>query len=256
VFSRTLLFIFSFFFSVVSLAAFEVPPLTGPVVDLAGIISSQAEFRLNDAARYLNDNGGSQIQILTVPTLDGLPIEAASIQVTDKWKLGNAKTDRGVLLLISRDEHKVRIEVGQGNEGNLTDVQSKRIIEEIILPYFRQQDYDEGILLGVQAIVSATDPKIDLSPFLKGSQRPVRELPDRFPINFWFIVLLIIFLFLRGLFGGGGRGRGLRRGSGIYYGGLGGWGGGFGGGGGFSGGGGSWGGGGGGFSGGGASGSW
>ena len=237
-----------------ALAEFTVPALTGPVVDNANILSPSAKSELEAAARYLNNNGGSQIQVLTVPSLEGLSIEQASIQVTDKWKLGTAKDDRGVLLMISRDDRKVRIEVGQGNEGLLTDAHSKRIIDNGIVPYFKKGDYDSGVLLGFVSIASVTDPEIDLRSAMQGRSFAPQSR-QRIPFNMWFIIIFIIFLLLRGMFGGGGGGRRLRRRSGIYYGG------GFGGGsswggGGFGGGGGSWGGGGGGFSGGGASGSW
>ncbi|MCM2281044.1 MAG: TPM domain-containing protein [Bdellovibrionaceae bacterium] len=241
--------------AVVARAAFEVPQLTGPVVDNADLLSSRAERTLESALRHLLARGGSQIQVLTVPTLAGVPIEQASIQVTDAWRLGGAKSDRGVLLMISREDRRMRIEVGQGNEGALTDAQSKRIIAESITPLFRSGDFEGGILVGVFEIARATDPEIDLKPYLEGTgRRPQGGARPRLPLNGWIILVIFIWFVISQIARGGG-GRGLRRRSGIYYGGgsRGGWGGG----GGWSGGGGGgWSGGGGGFSGGGASGSW
>lgn len=228
-------------------AAFQVPPLTGPVVDRGQILSSSAEKSLDAAIRHLRQSGGSQLQILTVPSLEGMTIEQAAIQVVETWKLGDAKDDRGVLLMISRDDRRMRIEVGQGNEGALTDVQSKRIIADSITPLFRAGDYDSGVLVGVYQIARTTDPEIDIAPYLEGAARTGAAARPRVPLNGWIIVLILIWFVLTKLLRGGGRGgRGLRSRRGIYYGYGGGW----------SGGGGGWRGGGGGFSGGGASGGW
>ena len=247
-----------FTFAVLSAHAqdtFEVPALTGPVVDAAGVIDGSREQAIATALRAIHDAGGSQINVLTVRSLGGLPIEQASIQVVDKWKLGGRKTDNGVLLLVAAEDRKLRIEVGQGREGVLTDADSKRIIEESIVPLFKAGDMGGGILVGVYQIAKKTDPTIDITPYLEG--QAVRRVSERGHSRLgpgFIIFLVILFLFFR-MIGGGRRRRG------FYGGGFGGggWGGGGFGGGGFGGGGGgggSWGGGGGGFSGGGASGGW
>ena len=232
---------------------FEVPPLTGPVVDAAGAIDASREQAISNALRAIHQAGGSQINVLTVRSLHGLPIEQASIQVVDQWKLGGRKTDNGVLLMVAAEDRKLRIEVGQGLEGVLTDADSKRIIEESIVPLFRSGDMGGGILVGVYQIAKKTDPTIDITPYLEG--QAVRRVSERGHSRLgpgFIIFLIIVFLFFR-MIGGGRRRRG------FYGGGFGGggWGGGGFGGGGFGGGGGGgWGGGGGGFSGGGASGGW
>jgi len=256
---RTGFFLFSVMVAAsLAWAKFEVPALTGPVVDRANLLSAATEQQLERAIRDLNGSGGSQITVLTIPSLEGLSIEQAAIQVADVWKLGTAKDDRGVLLLIARDERRVRIEVGQGNEGSLTDVQSKRIISNVMTPLFRAGDFDSGVLLGVVQIAQATDPGIDLSAYLEGSglDRRSRKVTQGGTSLGRLIVIVIFFIFIIvQIFSGGGGGHGrLRRRNGLYYGGS--WGGGgfsYGGSGGFGGG---WSGGGGGFSGGGASGSW
>jgi uncharacterized protein len=227
-------------------ADFTVPPLSGPVVDQAGVLSAQAVDSLERALRALHDQGGSQINVLTVPSLEGLEIEQASIKVVDAWKLGGRKVDNGVLFFIAPKERKMRIEVGQGLEGQLTDVDSKRIIEDAVKPLYRSGDYSSGTIVGVYQIARKTDPNVDLTPYLEGSVRRTKQTGSSgLPIRPIFIFLFLI-LFL--LFGRGGRRR--FGGGGMFYGGGGGWGGGSGGGGS------SWGGGGGGFSGGGASGDW
>lgn len=238
--------------------SFQVPPLTGPVVDQAHLLTAEAKQRLNHTLQRLWDAGGSQLAVLTVPELKGLEIEEVSIQVVDQWKLGEAEQDNGVLLLISQKERKIRIEVGQGLEGSLTDAHSKRIIREILVPLFKEGQVSEGVLLGVHAILSRTDPQFKISKdFLpkthwKTKRNRFRKKGGIFEILSTLGVILF-FVFLQLIFGG--RRRGMRRsgstvllGSGLGSGGRGGFGGGFGGGG--------FGGGGGGFSGGGASGSW
>lgn len=232
-------------------AEFQVPELTGPVVDQAHILDRGTEQKIEAALRYLHEQGGSQITVLTVPSLEGLPIEQASIKVTDAWKLGTAKGDNGVLLLVAPKERSVRIEVGQGLEGVLTDADSKEIVSDSIIPLFRAGDFPSGVLVGVYQIARKTDPNVDLTPYLEGA---VQKAPrgGHSPLRGWVLFIFFILFILFSLLGGGGGGRRRFRRGGFYYGG-----GGWGGGGGFGGsGGGGWSGGGGGFSGGGASGNW
>ena len=231
-------------------ASAPVPPLQAPVTDLADLVEERTEARLNTALRALRDSGGSQVAVLTVPTLDGEPIESWSMKVVEAWKLGTAKDDRGVLFLIARDDRRMRIEVGQGNEGDLTDVQSKRILDRIVAAEFKAGNWDRGIVLGTAAIVAITDPNFDFASRL---QMPAaRKRSSGRQASTAEVVIFLIALFVMMIFGRGGP-RGRRRaavlgGLGGY--GAGGWGGsrgGFGGG---------FGGGGGGFSGGGASSGW
>jgi uncharacterized protein len=233
-------------------AAFEVPPLTGPVVDNAGMIDSDSAAMLDSALRRIRESGGPQINVLTVPSLGDEPIESASIKVTDAWKLGGSKKDDGVLLLVALQERKIRIEVGQGFEGDLTDLDSKRIIEDVMKPYFRAGRASDGIVVGVRAIVSKVAPDA-LKAFGDEPQNVQRESRrERKGIPLPLIIIIIVFLLIFGRRGGGRGGGGFLTGLALgSLSGRGGWGGGGG-----SSGGGSWGGGGGGFSGGGASGSW
>ncbi len=237
--------------SVLAFAEFKVPPMTGPVVDTAGVIDPATSQALDRALRALHDHGGSQIAVLTVASLGGLPLEAASIAVTDQWKLGNHKVDRGVLLMVAVAEKKIRIEAGYGNEGLLTDADSKQIIDDAMSPLFRKGDMSGGILVGVFKIAQKTDPGFDLAPYLQArsvSSGDTESQGSGFGRIGMIFIFILIFLFLS---------RGRRGGSGLLY--AIGWGllsggGGLGGGGGDRGG--SWSGGGGGFGGGGASGGW
>ncbi len=236
-----------------------VPRLTGPVVDPAGAVDARWEQRLGDlsrAARAQNGGKGPQLQYLVVSTLDGEPIESFSMRVAEAWKLGTKGQDDGVLLVVAVKDRKVRIAVGGGLEGGLTDAQSGRIIRSAIVPAFRENRYGEGLYAAGQQVLGA------LGALPQGmSQAPRRQAAQKqvdIPIlggllGFLLgmgapalVLLVIAFVVIRAIAGFGGRGP---RGP---------WGGGGFGGGGFSGGGGggSWSGGGGGFSGGGASGSW
>lgn len=242
------------FVSCVAMAQqFKVPALTAPVMDEANIIDARTEEALNNAIRDLHDSGGSQINVLTVDTLNGVPIEQASIQVTDQWKLGTKKADNGVLFLIAMQDRKMRIEVGQGLEGVLPDAIANRIIQDRVAPYMREGKTSEAVLMGVASIIENSDPQFDIRSHL-GIQRRASRVSDNGDGGLgWVIIIFFLFVIigrpLLGLLFLGSRGG---RGGGGFYGGGGGWGGGgFGGGGG-----GSWGGGGGGFSGGGASGGW
>jgi uncharacterized protein len=228
-------------------SARDVPRLAGPVVDEAGVLSRADIGRLDAlarAARDLDGRRGVQLQYLLVRGLEGEPIEDFSIRVAEAWKLGDATRDDGVLLVVAVDDRKVRIEVGNGVEGQLTDAQASRIIRNVVVPAFRAGRYGDGLYeAGVQVLAALGSLPSGVAS--RAAARPARE-GGRFGGLFMaglivlFIVLRIAFgisPFRRSRWGGGG------------------WGGGGFGGGGFGGGGG-WSGGGGGFSGGGASGRW
>ncbi len=232
-----------------------VPELTGPVVDRAGLLSGAEARRLEQLARAARAGGGEggaavQLQYLIVPSLEGDAIEDFSIRVAEAWKLGGAAKDDGVLVVVSRDDRKVRIEVGGGLEGQLTDAQAARIIRGAIAPAFRERRYGDGLYDAGLQILSATG-SLPPEAARRHAARPSHG--SRFG-GLGVLAIFILFLLLRGAFFGftPRRRRGLWGGGGPFIGGGGWGGGGFGGGGG----GGSWGGGGGGFSGGGSSGSW
>lgn len=233
--------------------AAPVPELTGPVVDEAGLLSGAERRRLEGlarAAREVNGGTGVQLQYLIVPTLAGEAIEDFSMRVAEAWKLGGSAQDNGVLVTVAVQDRAVRIEVGGGLEGGLTDVQSSRIIRGVIAPAFQARRFGDGLYDAGLQILSATG---GLPPDVARRQAARPSHGARFG-GLGFVGLLIAFTILRGmLFGFSGRRRRGFWGGGPFIGG--GWGGGGGGfGGGFGGGG--WSGGGGGFSGGGASGRW
>ncbi len=222
----------------------DIPRLAGPVMDEARVLSvSQRETLSSEIRSYLPH---VQLQIWIVRSLEGEPIENLSIRAADTWKLGTKKEDRGALLLVALDDRRMRLEVGQGLEGEITDLQSSRILDGVLRPAFRESRYFEGLQAASRHVyVLAGGQKS------QGFLAPEASLDSGPPV----VLVLLFFafvMFLRILAGGRGRRR-----SRYYWGGLAGgglWTGGRGGG--SWGGGGGWSGGGGGFSGGGSSGSW
>jgi uncharacterized protein len=134
-----------------------VPPLTGRVVDLTGTLSSDDIAAQSRRLKDLETRKGSQIAVLMVPTTQPETIEQYSIRVADAWKIGRKKIDDGALLVIAKDDHKLRIEVGYGLEGSLTDVTSRRIIDEVIAPRFKSGDFAGGIAAGITRMIGVID---------------------------------------------------------------------------------------------------
>jgi uncharacterized protein len=223
--------------------ALDVPRLTGYVNDEAGLLSAAERTALEQKLDAYEKQSGQQFALLTIPTLDGDALESFSIRVVEQWKLGKKGKDDGLLLLVVRDDHKLRIEVGYGLEGEITDAFSSRVIRDVIAPAFRAGAPAQGINAAFDALIIKASGK---EPPLPQPARAQRRPNNYAPIVFAIILLLSLI--------GGGRGGRRRRIAPFFLP----MGGGFGGGGGrSSGGGGGFGGGGGGsFGGGGASGGW
>jgi uncharacterized protein len=130
-----------------------VPRLSGRVVDQTGTLSAGDVDALTQRLKDLETRKGSQVAVLIVPTTQPEAIEQFSIRVAEAWKIGRKKIDDGALLVIAKDDRKLRIEVGYGLEGALTDVTARRIIDEIIVPRFKTGDFAGGISAGVDRII-------------------------------------------------------------------------------------------------------
>jgi uncharacterized protein len=244
---KSILF-FLFIFSLSSFAL-EVPRLTSPVVDNAGLLSARAQSALANALVQVKAQTGNEIAVLTIKSLENESIDGFSIKVTDQWKLGSKNKDNGALFLIALDDKKMRIEVGQGLEGVIPDVVAGRIIREV-QAYFKRGDFESGIIVGASLIAEKSGAKLTNAPRVRNRRS------DRGKGSIIIFIIIGLALFFGrgngrgGRGGGGGLVAGVLLGSmmgGRSSGGFGGSSGGFGGGG-F--------GGGGGFSGGGASGGW
>jgi uncharacterized protein len=134
-----------------------VPPLTGRVVDQTGTLSAADIAALTQTLSGLELRKGSQVAVLIVPTTEPETIEQYSIRVAEAWKIGRKKIDDGALLVVAKNDRKLRIEVGYGLEGALTDVTSRRIIDEIITPKFKNGDFAGGVSAGVDRIIGVID---------------------------------------------------------------------------------------------------
>lgn len=134
-----------------------VPALTGRVVDQTSTLSADAVARLDQKLKAFEARKGSQIAVLIVPTTQPEAIEQFSIRVAEAWKIGRKKVDDGAILLVAKNDRKLRIEVGYGLEGALPDVTAKRIIDEIITPKFKAGDFDGGIEAGVDRMIGVID---------------------------------------------------------------------------------------------------
>ena len=133
-------------------AALEVPALKGRVNDYGGMLPPEAESRIETLLKDLEEKDSTQVVVLTVPSLDGDSLEDFSMRVAERWKIGRKGLDNGAILVIARDDRKVRIEVGYGLEGRLTDLTAGRIIRDRIVPEFRAGRFDQGVLNGVVAL--------------------------------------------------------------------------------------------------------
>lgn len=165
-------------------SALDVPPLTGRVVDLAQVLPADVAAGLAHELEAHEANTGNQVAVLILPSLDGEPLEPFSHRVATTWALGKKGTDNGVLLLIALRERKVRIEVGYGLEGTLTDLRSSRIIRNEIVPRFRAGDMAGGIAAGVRAILKTIEGGEPVEP-----ARPTAEATPA--IQYVFIGIVV-----------------------------------------------------------------
>lgn len=148
--------LFFIFFSYSGAYALDVPALQGHVNDYANMISPQAAAQLENELKAFEQSDSTQIVILTVPSLEGEVLEEFGIKVAEAWKIGWKGKDNGVIFLIAKQERKMRIEVGRGLEGKLTDLTAGRIVDLVVKPRFKRGDFDGGVLSGIHAIIDAT----------------------------------------------------------------------------------------------------
>jgi uncharacterized protein len=139
----------------------DVPFLSGRVVDDAEILKPATREALSNTLKAHEQGSGDQIVVLTVPTIDGESIEQFATRVFDSWKLGQKGKDNGVLVIVVPKDRKMRIEVGYGLEGTLTDAAASRIVRNIMTPQFKNNDYDKGVSDGVNAIIATLEGKAD-----------------------------------------------------------------------------------------------
>lgn len=136
-------------------AAPEFPRLSGRVVDAAGMLSGQTVSQVSASLEAHEQATTNQVVVVTVPDLGGYAIEEYGYQLGRHWSIGQKGKDNGAMLIVAKDERKVRIEVGYGLEGQLTDAVASNIIHQVITPDFKRADFDAGVSAGVQAMIAA-----------------------------------------------------------------------------------------------------
>jgi uncharacterized protein len=168
----------------------EIPPHRGYVNDYADMISAATEERLERVLRSFDLTDSTQIAILTIDSLGGDDLEDFSIRTVDAWEIGQRGKDNGILLLAVRDDRQLRIEVGRGLEGVLTDLAAGRIVDLVMIPRFQAGRIDEGFEAGVEALIQTT----------RGEFQPERlrpeagEAPHPLVTYLFFGALIIAFL--------------------------------------------------------------
>ncbi len=206
-------------------AAPEFPELTGRVVDQAGILSAAVEESLSESLRQHEAETTNQVTVVTLESLQDYDIADYGFQLGRHWGIGQEGSDNGVLLIVAPNERKVRIEVGYGLEGALTDATAKSIIEKRIVPKFKSGDFEDGIRDGVAAILGVLGGEV---------WSETDEASDQDELGFLEILFIVAFLILFAVIWwaspssgwGGGWGGGHRSGGGGFSGGGGSFGGG------------------------------
>ncbi|MCB2206270.1 TPM domain-containing protein [bacterium] len=182
------LYILPLFIALVFVArALDIPYLSGHINDTAHLLGTDAVAELEQTLTAYEEKTGNQLVLLTIPSLEGEPLEAFSIRVVETWKLGQKGVDNGVLLLIAKDDRKMRIEVGYGLEASVTDAASSYIIHQVITPLFRRGEFQEGIRQGLQAIMEAADGTLSQEEIARSSDNEMEGMA--FFLIFWLSIV-------------------------------------------------------------------
>ncbi len=187
------------FASWLAFAEVAVPPLKSRVTDLTATLSSQQQATLEQTLAAFEARKGSQVAVLIVPTTQPETVEQYAVRVEEVWKLGRKGVDDGVLLVVAKNDRKLRIEVGYGLEGALNDATAKRIIEEEIVPRFKQGDFYAGINAGVGRIIKVIDGEPLPPP--KSRAPPGGGLDFNSLLLIGFVLVFVIGGILRAVFG-------------------------------------------------------
>ena len=166
----------------------EIPSLKARVTDLTNTLTTQQIKTLEEKLHNFEEQKGSQVAVLIIPTTDPETIEQYGIRVAEAWKIGREDVDDGVILIVAKDDRKLRIEVGYGLEGALPDAYAKRIIENIIVPDFRKGQFYQGLSDGVGAIMGLIDGE-DLPEV---TQAPTTTLGVKTEKFFIFLIMIVL----------------------------------------------------------------
>ena len=187
--------------------ALDVPKVTGYVNDYAGMISGSAKTELEQRLLSFEETDSTQIVIVTIPSLEGEALEEFSFKVAEAWKIGQKGKDNGIVFLVSKQDRKMRIEVGRGLEGQVTDLMAGRIIDLVVKPRFKKGDFDGGFLACAASLMDASRGEFKADE----NRRPLDS--DNFARLFTFLMygfFIVIFLgSISPLLGGAAGGIGL-----------------------------------------------
>jgi len=172
--------------------ALEVPYLTGRVNDHAGMLSEGERERIEGKLAALEVDTGAQVAVLTVESLEGEAIEGYALRVAEAWQLGKRGRDDGVLLLVARQDRELRLEVGYGLEATLPDAVCRRIIDNIIVPRFRQGAFGAGIEEGVDAVAGSISGRDVVPAEAPTGNQDLRNAPWMFRILFLGIFTVVV----------------------------------------------------------------
>ena len=170
-------------------AEVAVPALKARVTDQTATLTAAQLASLEQTLAAFEARKGSQIAVLIVPTTGGETIEQYALRVAEQWRIGRDKVDDGAILVIAKDDRTLRIEVGYGLEGALNDATCKRIVSEIIVPRFKQNDFSGGIAAGITQMVKVVDGEPLPAP-LPASARDGASIQHYFPIIFMITLVL------------------------------------------------------------------
>jgi len=166
----------------------------GFVNDFAGVISEQAEYELEAFLKDYESQTSNEISVVIIKELRDETIETYAVQLFSEWGIGKKGQDNGALFLVAVDDNKMRIETGYGLEGDLTDIESKRIVSTVVPPYFRSDDWDEGVRAAVVGMISAIGG--EYTPSANVARDPQVRDASNFHIGdyFWFFIFIFVWM--------------------------------------------------------------
>lgn len=191
---QSALFLFVLVFQVQIFAATQIPAFSSPVIDDAGVLSSSAKREIEQYLQAVNTQTQVQIALFIVKSLNGESIESLSLRAAEQWKLGQKDKDNGVLLTVAMKERELRIEVGYGLEGVLTDAKCGIIIRKFIVPSFKNGNYEEGIKNGIKIIAGYATGNAEIKTRVDSVKQGLASEADGVPLISIFILLCFLFL--------------------------------------------------------------
>jgi len=187
IFYRRIAFMLIFSFASLLFGQPTVPQLTRYANDYTNTISASDLNQINSELEKFDDATSNQIVLLIIPTLDGYPLEMFANEIAMKNKIGTKEHSNGILFLVVKNDRKMRIEVGYGLEGAIPDALASSIIRNEVAPYFKQNDYNSGVIAGLSAIIAASKGEYV-------NDRKKKNKDDEFSFPWGLIVFIIIFL--------------------------------------------------------------